>query len=69
MMQDGKGINESKSLIEIEGRLLKRTVYCYTKDNLLTVAKDTGLEFIKEGYLDSSLFGYGWRSYIFRCHK
>lgn len=65
MVQDGKGINESKSLLEVDGRKLQRTVHCYTKENLISISSEVGLEFIREGYLDEKLLDYGWRNYIF----
>lgn len=69
MVQDGEGINESKSLLEVDGRKLHRTVYCYTKDNMVSHSKEVGLEFIKEGNLDERLIEYGWRNYIFGIMK
>lgn len=69
MVQDGEGINESKSLLEVDGRKLNRTVYCYSRDNMVSHSKEVGLEFIKEGYLDERLIEYGWRNYIFRITK
>lgn len=65
MVQDGQGINESKSLLEVDGRELQRTVHCYTKENLISVSSEVGLKFIREGYLDEKLLDYGWRNYIF----
>jgi 2-polyprenyl-3-methyl-5-hydroxy-6-metoxy-1,4-benzoquinol methylase len=69
MVQDGEGINENKSLLEVDGRKLHRTVYCYSKDNMVFHSKEVGLEFIKEGYLDKRLIEYGWRNYIFGISK
>ncbi|MDD5116344.1 MAG: methyltransferase domain-containing protein [Candidatus Omnitrophica bacterium] len=66
IVQDGEGINEKWSTLEIDGKTLRRTVYCYTKDYLIGVALKSGLEFIREGYLDKCLYEQNWRSYIFK---
>ncbi len=63
---DGEGISEEMSYLEVNGRKLNRTFYLYTKKYIIEKARKTGLEFVREGYLDSVLFGYGWRNYIFR---
>lgn len=65
LVQDGEGIDISKSLLEVDGRKLQRTVYCYTKDNLVSISNEGGLKFIRSGYLDNRLIEYGWRNYIF----
>jgi 2-polyprenyl-3-methyl-5-hydroxy-6-metoxy-1,4-benzoquinol methylase len=66
VVQDGEGVNEKWSILEIDGKALRRTVYCYTKNYLIGVVLKSGLEFIKEGYLDKSLYEQNWRSYIFK---
>lgn len=66
IVQDGEGINEKWSNLEVEGKKLRRTVYCYTKDYLVKVSESFGLQFIREGYLNPSLFEYNWRNYIFK---
>ena len=66
VVQDGEGIKDSMSLLEVDGRKLQRTVYCYTKDTLTTVAEKVGLEFEREGYLNPTLIEYGWRNYIYK---
>jgi len=69
MIQDGKGINESKSLLDVDGKKLRRTVYCYSKEVLLSISNKVGLKFIREGYLDERLLEYGWRNYIIGTTK
>lgn len=66
LIVDGEGINEKMSLLEVEGKKLRRTVYLYTREFLINEAKKTGLKFFREGYLDKQLKEYGWRNYIFR---
>lgn len=66
LVVEGEGINEKMSLLEVEGKKLKRTVYLYTQDFLVNEAKKVGFEYIREGYLDQKLKGYGWRNFIFR---
>ncbi|MEL7565708.1 MAG: class I SAM-dependent methyltransferase [Dehalobacterium sp.] len=66
IVQDGEGIKESMSLLEVDGQKLQRTVFCYTKDILKDMAEQAGLKFVREGHLNPSLIEYGWRNYIFR---
>ena len=66
VVQDGEGIKDSMSLLEVDGRKLQRTVYCYTKDTLTTMVEKVGLEFEGEGYLNQTLIEYGWRNYIYK---
>ena len=66
VIQEGEGIKDSMSLLEVDGRKLQRTVYCYTKDTLTTMAEKVGLEFEREGYLNPTLIEYGWRNYIYK---
>lgn len=69
MVQDGTGVSEDKSNMEVKGRKLRRTVYCYPKEYLQEIAKSVGLEYIRDGYLASSIVEHGWKSYIFRAKK
>jgi len=69
MIQDGEGINESKSKLEVDGKVLHRTVYCYTRELLISYLGEIDMKFIREGYLHKSLIEYGWRSYIFGMTK
>jgi len=69
IVQDGKGINKKFSLLEVAGRKLQRTVYCYSKNNLTEMSEQAGLEYLREGYLNPTLLDYGWRSYIFKLRK
>lgn len=66
IVQDGEGISEKWSTLEVDGKTLRRTVYCYTKDYLIAVVSKVGLEFIREGYLDKNLYEQNWRNYIFK---
>ena len=66
IIQDGEGINEEWSNLEVDGKSLRRTVYCYTKDYLITVVGRFSLKFIREGYLNKSLYECNWRNYIFK---
>ncbi|MDD3344869.1 MAG: class I SAM-dependent methyltransferase [Candidatus Omnitrophica bacterium] len=66
IVQDGEGVNQDWSNLEVEGNNLRRTVYCYSKSRLLPIVSETGLEFKKEGYLDKSLYEHNWRNYIFK---
>ncbi len=63
---DGEGISDKMSCLEVDGRKLKRTVYLYTKEYVIQEAKKAGLEFVREGYLDSKLIAYDVKNYIFR---
>lgn len=65
IVQDGNGIDEAKSNLEVAQRKIRRTVYCYTKQQIQDAAEQFGLEYIRDGYLDSSILEYGWKSYIF----
>ena len=69
IIQDGKGINEKYSNLEVDGKILRRPVYCYTKDNISRIADKVGLTLVKEGYLDKGLIEHNWRNYIFRRRK
>ncbi|MFA7706355.1 MAG: class I SAM-dependent methyltransferase [Candidatus Omnitrophota bacterium] len=69
IIQDGEGINEKYSRLEVDGRVLSRPVYCYRKDYLTGIAVNSNLGFIKEGFLDKSLFEYNWKNYIFKRNK
>jgi len=66
IIQEGEGINEKYSNLEVDGKVLRRPVYCYTKDNISRIAEKFGLKFVKEGYLDKSLIEQNWRNYIFK---
>jgi 2-polyprenyl-3-methyl-5-hydroxy-6-metoxy-1,4-benzoquinol methylase len=66
IVQDGEGINEKWSTLEVNGKSLRRTVYCYTKDTISRLVEKFSLEFVKEGCLDKSLYEYHWRNYIFK---
>lgn len=66
IVQDGEGIKEKWSNFEVHGRNIRRPVYCYTKNSLTDASVRAGLQFLREGYLDDSLYGCGWRNYIFR---
>ena len=63
---DGEGINESWSLLEVDGKKLRRTVYLYSKEILVKEAVRAGMELIREGYLDPKLAEYNWKNYIFK---
>lgn len=65
IVQDGRGINEKWSNLEIDGRKLRREVYAIEKERLITIARAAGLHFSREGYLDQSLLEQKWRNYIF----
>ncbi|MGE4384976.1 MAG: class I SAM-dependent methyltransferase [Endomicrobiaceae bacterium] len=66
IVQDGTGINEKWSNFEIDGRKIRRTLCCRNKEFILKASGNAGLEFIKEGCLDNSLYEQNWRSYLFR---
>lgn len=66
IVQDGKGIRDDWSVLEVDGKKLRRTVFRQTKEQLLTIAKQAGLEWVRDGFLDESLIEYGWRGYIFK---
>ena len=66
IVQDGEGINEKYSNLTVDKKILRRTVYCYARDYLLIVVEKIGLKFIREGYLDKSLYEQNWRNYIFK---
>ena len=66
IVQDGRGINEKWSTLEFNGRKIRREVHCFNKECLVINAKRAGLCFIREGYLDKSLFEQKWRNYIFQ---
>ena len=66
IIQDGAGINEKYSNLEVDGKVLRRPVYCYTKDTISMIAEKFSLEFVKEGCLDKSLIEQNWRNYIFK---
>jgi len=66
IIQDGKGINKEYSNIEVDGKILGRPVYCYTKNCLSGISEKYGLKLVKEGYLEKSLFKQNWRNYIFK---
>ncbi|MFX4263440.1 class I SAM-dependent methyltransferase [Pelotomaculum propionicicum] len=63
---DGEGISEKFSNLEVDGRVLNRTFYLYTRKYITEEAKKAGLKFVREGYLDPIFHKYGWRNYIFR---
>ncbi|MEA5001727.1 MAG: class I SAM-dependent methyltransferase [Endomicrobiaceae bacterium] len=65
IVQDGTGINEKWSNFEIDGENVRRTLYCRNKEFILKASENAGLKFIKEGYLDNSLYEQNWRSYLF----
>lgn len=62
---EGKGVSEKLSLLEVQGRKLRRTVYLYDRDDFIERAKEVGLAYIREGFLEEELKQYGWRNYIF----
>jgi len=66
IIQDGEGINEKYTNIEVDGKVLRRPVYCYTKNYLCGLTGKFGLKLIQEGYLDKSLIEQNWRNYIFK---
>jgi len=66
IIQDGEGINEKYSNLEVDGKILRRPVYCYTKDCVSGINQKTGLKFVKEGSLDKILIEQNWRNYIFK---
>ncbi len=66
IIRDGEGINEKMTDLTVDERRLRRTVYQYTKEQIINYSEKNGLVFIKEGYLDSSLQEYNWKSYIFQ---
>jgi len=66
IIQDGRGINEDWSTLEVSGRMIRREVHCFNKECLVINAQRAGLCFIREGYLDKSLFEQKWRNYIFQ---
>jgi hypothetical protein len=66
IIQEGEGINEKYSNLEVDGKVLRRAVYCYTKDNISRITGEFGLKLVKEGYLDKSLIEQNWRNYIFK---
>jgi len=63
---DGAGISDKFSCLEVNGRKLNRTFYLYSKELVIKKAREAGLAFVREGYLDSVLAGYGWRNYILK---
>jgi len=67
ILQDGMGVKEEWSLLEVGDNKLQRTVYCYTKEHLVSVAEPVGLSFVCQGFLDRSLTEQGWRNYIFKA--
>lgn len=69
IIRDGEGIDEKMSDLTVDGRRLRRTVYQYTQKQITDSAAKNGLGFVKEGYLDSSLREYHWKSYIFQKVK
>jgi len=64
ILQDGVGIRESWRVIN--GKKIKRVIYLYDKSKIISYCSEQGLTFVKEGYLDPSLFEKGWRCYIFQ---
>lgn len=62
--QDGTGIKESQPIVK--GKKLKRVIYLYDKEKLISCYSKYGLMFVKEGYIDNSLIKQGWRCYIFQ---
>ncbi|MHB8172180.1 MAG: class I SAM-dependent methyltransferase [Thermincolia bacterium] len=66
IVQDGEGIREDWSLLDVDGQNLERTVYRYTEEQLVSVTQEVGLQFVRTGYLEKSLLEYGWRNYIFK---
>ncbi len=62
IVRDGEGIRETWR--EVVGRKLRRVVYLYSREDLITAARR--FEFVREGHLVSELIEDGWRSYIFR---
>jgi len=69
IIQDGEGINEKYSNLEVDGKILRRPVYCYTKNYFHNITEKFGLKFEKEGYLDKSLTEHNWKNYIFKRIK
>lgn len=66
IVQDGQGISEKWSSLKVNDKQLYRPVYCYTENKLVNAAKKNRFVFVKEGYLDKSLYEQGWRNYIFK---
>ncbi len=69
ILQDGEGIHEKYSNLEVSGKILRRPVYCYAKDHLIKISSRSNLEFIKEGLLDKNLYADNWRNHIFKRIK
>jgi hypothetical protein len=69
IIQDGEGINEKYSNLVVDGKSLRRLIYCYTKNYLSGITHKILLEFVKEGYLDKTLVEHNWRNYIFKKGK
>lgn len=63
---EGVGVHEEWSNMTVDGKELRRTVYCYKKENIINKAKKHSFEYINKGVLDESLLEYGWRAYIFK---
>ena len=66
---EGEGIKEDWSLLEVDGKKLRRTFYLYSKERLLKETKRGGMKLVKEGYLAPKLTEYGWKNYIFKINK
>ncbi|MBN2395745.1 MAG: methyltransferase domain-containing protein [Candidatus Atribacteria bacterium] len=60
----GKGISEKMSLIEVNGKKIRRTVYLYNQEDIVKAAKKSGLAYIREVFLPEKLKQYGWRNHI-----
>lgn len=65
----GEGIKEEWSILEVDGKKLRRTFYLYTKQMLLNECSKVGLKFVREGFLDEKLTEYGWKYCIFKVNK
>jgi len=66
---NGNGVLEEKSQLKVDNKNLIRTVYGYTREVFLNLAKNAEFKFISPGFLDEELIKYGWRVYILKKHK
>ncbi len=65
IVQDGEGLSNEWSTINVEGQDINRPMYLYSAAMIIREASKAGLVFVREGYLDSKLHNEGWRNYIF----
>lgn len=66
---DGEGIKEDWSLLEVDGKQLRRTFYLYSKERILKETKRVEMKLVREGYLAPKLTEYDWKNYIFKMNK